>query len=104
MPAPSPQRPPTPTRYAPQWRALGVSRPRREDRYWLEINGEAREFRGAELCGLAFLASIYPDMSYWRAHFPLGRGHGVDTRAAMSYFIQQCVRAGKYTPSVKSAP
>lgn len=70
----------------------------REERYWIELDGEPRQFRGVELCGVAFLARVYPDMGYWRSLFPLGRGHGIDTRSAMTYFIRECVKAGVYDP------
>ena len=85
-------------RIAPNWRALGY-----EDRkglrfLWFEIEGRPRAFNVAYAGSVTFLLELYQDAQYWRAHFPIGQGHGIDKRAAQAYFIRACLKAGNYIP------
>lgn len=83
----------------PLYRPLGVYRfPSGYPRYFIEVNGVVRWYRGGDMTGLSFLRDIYPDPNHWRQLFPRRVRSGIDVHAAAGWFVAACEKAGPYEP------
>lgn len=72
-------------------------------RYYIEVRGSVRVYRAMEMHGMSFLLDLHPDADHWRSLFPT-RGHKIDTKAALAWFIGACQSAGEYDPPAELKP
>lgn len=72
-------------------------------RYFIEVRGEVRSYRGWELASLATLLDLWPDAAHWRRCFPRSTSK-IDTKAAAAHLVEICHRAGLYTPPDRLRP
>ena len=89
-------------RYAPAFECLGfveATTKAGERRYVVRReDGSIMILRPMQMHGLAFMTSLYPDMSYWRSRHPKRCRTGVDNQDVMTWIIRECHRIGLYKP------
>lgn len=84
---------------SPLFRVLGYYRAYMSTpRYYFEVNGEIRGYRGWELRGVPFLLDLYPYHDHWRSLFPKPPGRRIDVHASSEWFIRACNTAGVFEP------